>query len=124
MTRLLVVDDSMVIRQMLAQQLATIGYTDIAKAVNGLDALSQMMDAADKRAAFDIVLLDWTMPSMNGYDFLVKCRADKRFAKTAIVMVTAEREEENMVKALEAGATSYLVKPYSSQALEDKMKHV
>jgi two-component system, chemotaxis family, chemotaxis protein CheY len=122
--RMLIVDDNMMMRQMLAAQVGAMGYTDISKAVHGVDAMSQLIDSHEKGTPFDLLLLDWNMPEMNGLDFLIKARNDKRFDKTAIVMITAEGEQQSIVKALEAGATSYLVKPFTPQALQEKIAQV
>ncbi|MGB9151703.1 MAG: response regulator [Alphaproteobacteria bacterium] len=122
--RVLIVDDNMMMRQLLASQLGALGYKGVSKAVNGVDAMNQLIDSAENDNPFDLVLLDWSMPEMNGLDFLVKCRDDERFAKTAIIMITSESEQANMMKALEAGATSYLIKPFSPPALQEKIKEV
>ncbi len=122
--RILVVDDNLMMRQMLASQLNAMDYKDVSKAVHGVDAMSQLIDSHAKGNPFDLVLLDWSMPEMNGLDFLVKCRNDNRFAKTAIVMITSESEKQNIVKALESGATSYLTKPFSPPVLQEKIRQV
>jgi two-component system chemotaxis response regulator CheY len=123
-TRILIVDDNLMMRQMLSTQLGTMGYTNVSKAVNGLDAMDQLIESHEKGDPFHIVLLDWNMPEMDGLDFLRVCRGDKRFTQTAIVMIAAEGEQQNIVKALEIGATSYLVKPYAPDAFEEKIKQV
>ena len=120
--RILIADDNLLVRQMLAQQLEAIGYPNSAKAVNGADAFNQLVEAHEKGTPFRIVVIDWMMPIMNGLDFLTKCRADPRFSKTAIVMVSAECEDHNILKSLEAGATCYLGKPYTVPLLEEKIK--
>jgi two-component system chemotaxis response regulator CheY len=122
--RVLIVDDNMMMRQILSAQLIALGFTNVCKAVNGVDAMNQLLGAIEQNDPFRIILLDWNMPEMNGYDFLQQCRQDKRFDRTAIVMVAAEGEQQNIVKALETGATSYLVKPYVIDALDEKMKQV
>lgn len=122
--RVLIVDDNMMMREMLSAQLKSIGYTDVCKAVNGIDAMTQLLDSHEKGSLFDIVLLDWSMPEMDGIDFLNRCRSDDRFVNTAIVMVSAEGEQKNIVKAMEAGATSYLVKPFSPQVLQEKITQI
>jgi len=123
-TRILIVDDNMMMRQILSAQLGTMGYTNISKAVNGVDALNQLQEAHAKNDPFEIILLDWSMPEMDGFNFLKKCRADKRFEHTAILMIAAEGEQQNIVRALEAGATSYLVKPFAPEVFEEKIKKI
>jgi two-component system chemotaxis response regulator CheY len=122
--RMLIVDDNMMMRQMLAAQLNAMGFTDVCKAANGVDAMNQLLDSYTKHKLFDMVLLDWSMPEMNGMDFLIKCRNDKRFASTAIIMITAEGEQLSIMRALEAGATSYLVKPFSPEIFQEKITQV
>jgi CheY-like chemotaxis protein len=97
--RVLIVDDNIMMRQILSTQLGVLGYTNISKAVNGLDAMNQLNESFEQNNPFHIILLDWSMPEMDGFDFLKKCREDKRFSRTAIVMIAAEGEQQNILKA-------------------------
>lgn len=122
--RVLIVDDNLMMRSMINQGLQSsgIGHTDMA--TNGEEAFTKIEKAHVKSEPYHVVFLDWHMPIMEGYDVLKKCRADERFKKTAFVMLTAEQEEENVIKAIEAGATSYLVKPIALNALRKNLDKV
>jgi two-component system chemotaxis response regulator CheY len=79
------------------------------------------LDAAYNSSPFDLVFLDWNMPEMDGFSLLQKCRADVRFKNLPIVMVTAESERQYVLKALSAGATDYITKPFSNETLRQKI---
>jgi two-component system chemotaxis response regulator CheY len=70
----------------------------------------------------DLVLLDWNMPKMNGYEFLQAIKKDTSYNKVLILMVTTENEMSQVVKALEAGADEYIMKPFEEEALKDKLR--
>jgi len=69
----------------------------------------------------DIALLDWNMPEMNGFEFLERVRKDSEFADLRVMMVTTESEMSQVAKALEAGASEYLMKPFTKEALLEKL---
>lgn len=120
----LIVDDDMIMRGMIHQMLEKIGfhYNNIDYATGGQQALHQLNQASETSTPYDIVLLDWHMPYMSGLEVLEKCRQKSFFDKTAFMMVTAEKRQENVIKAVEMGAMSYLLKPISGQALEKNIK--
>lgn len=122
--RILVVDDNMMIRQMVTAQLNKLGYTDIEKAVNGADAFAKLEAAYANGKPFSITFLDWNMPELNGFEVLRKCRMDARFMPMPIIMLSAESEQRNILQALKAGATSYIIKPLTPEILEKKMAQV
>lgn len=122
--RILVVDDNMMIRQMVTAQLNKLGYTDIEKAVNGADAFAKLEAAYANGKPFNITFLDWNMPELNGFEVLRKCRMDARFMPMPIIMLSAESEQRNILQALKAGATSYIIKPLTPEILEKKMAQV
>lgn len=122
--RFLVVDDHFLLRQMVSTALKTHGVTAIDFASDGEDALSKTNQAQNDHKPYDILLLDWSMPKLNGYDLLRLLRGDKRHSKTAIVMLTAESEDKNIIKALEAGATAFITKPFQPDSLINKLDDV
>ncbi len=122
--RVLVVDDNMMIRQLVTSQLTTLGFKDIDKSINGVEAFTKLEEAHNSGRPYAIALLDWNMPEMNGLDFLKKCRADSRFTGLSIIMLTAESEQRNIMIALKAGATSYIIKPLTVEILEKKINQV
>lgn len=113
--RALIVDDSRFVRSYLRGLLEKRGI-ECEEAGNGMAGL----DCLRVRADFDLVLLDWNMPLMNGLDTLKQIRAEG-FSRTKVLMVTTEAENEYITRALEAGADEYLMKPFDSEALDDKL---
>lgn len=115
----LIVDDHMLMRNMVENFCVALGLKKIKQCSGGQQALTLM-----RAHHFDLVLMDWGMPDLPGVEVLKKLRADKQYEKTAIVMVTAESEDSRLIEALEAGATSYLVKPFSQEEFEKKIRNV
>jgi two-component system chemotaxis response regulator CheY len=111
----MVVDDSKAIRMILSRSLSEMGY-DVCSAADGAEALSLM------REGISLILVDWNMPRMNGLDFVKQLRADPRYSPVTVMMVTTETEVEQMVKALEAGANEYVMKPFTKEIIEDKLR--
>lgn len=112
-SKVLVVDDFEMTRFMLIEALGHFKVSDVTQARSGRRAWSALEAAVSSGKPFSVVFLDWNMPDMNGYDLLTKCRADERFKDLQIVMVTAQRERQDTLKALKAGATGYISKPFS-----------
>lgn len=112
----LVVDDSRAIRSVIARMLREMGYS-VMEAGNGREALDVLAGAQPP----SIALLDWNMPVMDGFALLCELRGDARFAGTRIMMVTTETEIERMQSALAAGADEYLMKPFTPDALREKL---
>jgi two-component system chemotaxis response regulator CheY len=115
--KVLLVDDSSTMRRIQVNQLNALGVKDIVEAENGQDGL-------DKLAAnmpVDFVLLDWNMPIKNGFEFLTEARANAAYAGVKIVMCTSESEKSRVLEALKAGANNYIVKPFTPDALKEKL---
>jgi two-component system chemotaxis response regulator CheY len=104
--------------------LRKMGFTDITEANDGNPAWELVQKAADDGAPFEFIMSDWNMPGMSGLEFLKHCRADERFQKTPFLMVTAEAEQANVVEAVKAGVTNYVVKPFTQEVLNDKIKKI
>ena len=121
---ILVIDDHMLMRKLVSDQLRSIGYRNIDSAINGQDALTKLQRELEAGNEFNIVVLDRGMPVMSGMELLRICRSDQRFDHVAFVMLTGEREQECVMEALKAGATSYIVKPVSKDQLESKIDRV
>lgn len=118
MEKVLIVDDSRAIRRILGTTLRELGF-EVAEAANGQEALERL-DNMDQPVHF--MLVDWNMPKMNGLDFVLKVRENKRFEKSSILMVTTETAVDQMVKALDAGANEYVMKPFTKEIIEDKLR--
>ena len=112
----LVVDDSKAIRSIIGKHLKALGF-EVFEADNGVDALMRLK----KMGGADIVLLDWNMPEMDGFEFLRRVREDQEFSEVRVMMVTTESEMSQVAKALEAGASEYLMKPFTKEALVEKL---
>ena len=116
--KVLVVDDSKAMRRIIKQTLRDLGF-ESGEAEHGLMAL-EVLEA--NPTEFNLILVDWNMPEMNGYEFLCEVRKRDQFADLNILMVTTENEVEQMLKALDAGANEYLMKPFTKDALLDKLE--
>jgi two-component system chemotaxis response regulator CheY len=116
--RAMVVDDSRAMRSLLRNLLKSTGLEVVAEAGNGKEALEQLKAAG----TVDVALVDWNMPEMNGFEFVQAVRADSTWAAVRIIMVTTESEIEKMTKALEAGANEYIMKPFTKDAIKDKLQ--
>jgi two-component system chemotaxis response regulator CheY len=115
MSQAMVVDDSRAMRMILSRNLAEMGY-DVCAAADGAEALALL------REEISLILVDWNMPRMNGLELLKSLRADPRYASVKVMMVTTETELDQMVKALAAGANEYVMKPFTKEILEDKLR--
>ncbi|MCC6364293.1 MAG: response regulator [Bryobacterales bacterium] len=118
MAKALVVDDSRAIRMILTRILKEIGF-EVCEAANGREAL-ELMEA--EKDAVSLVLADWNMPELNGFDMLQQLRRKPEFASLVVVMVTTETELSQMAAALEAGANEYVMKPFTRDILVEKLQ--
>lgn len=114
----IVIDDSSAMRMILKRIVTGLGFT-VTLAEHGQDALDRMA-AADHQ--FDVALIDWNMPVMNGLEFIQVVRDDPRFGNVTLMMVTTESEQSQMVRALAAGAHEYLIKPFTPDAVAEKLE--
>ncbi len=115
--KILSADDSLIMRRIVAGAAETIGFETL-EAKNGAEALAQLSTHKDDIA---LILLDWNMPVMDGYEALCKIRADAQYKDIPILMVTTESEKKSIVKAIQAGANNYLAKPFEKEDLAKKM---
>jgi two-component system chemotaxis response regulator CheY len=120
MPKALVVDDSRVMRRILTGILEELGYR-VCQAGHGLEGLEAIeRERAD--GPFDLILADWNMPEMNGLDFVHALRKDSRNRGMTVMMVTTETQVEQMVAALAAGASEYVMKPFTKDVIVDKLR--
>lgn len=115
--RALVIDDSAVIRTVLTRILTGLGF-EVVTAGHGKEALERLSEGA----RFDIALVDWNMPEMNGYEFIKSVRASVDWRDLPLMMVTTETEMEQVVRALAAGANEYLMKPFTAEMVQEKLQ--
>ena len=115
--RALIIDDSKAMRSILARMLRGLGF-EIVEAANGCEAMEHLQ-AVGK---FDIALVDWNMPEMNGFAFVRAVRANHLYDGVLLMMVTTETEMENVVRALAAGANEYVMKPFTQEVILEKLQ--
>ncbi len=119
--KILIADDHFLIRQFVRNTLQESKVQDVQTAADGNEAIDLVQKAKLADQPFDIVFLDWNMPTISGLEVLSFFRAKPEYANTAFVMLTAESEQQNIMKAIKAGATSYIVKPVSPADLGKKL---
>ena len=119
MIKILVVDDFATMRKVIRNLLKQIGYENVVEAENGQIALRTLQSQK-----IDFVISDWNMPNMSGLELLKAVRADEDLKKTPFLMVTAEALKENVVEAVKAGVNNYIVKPFTAEVLEEKIKKI
>lgn len=114
--RALVIDDSRTVRLIIGKVLTELGM-EVIEAGNGREGLEQLRQPP----GVELVLVDWNMPEMNGLDFIKAIRAQRAYDGIRLVMVTTETEQEQVVRALDAGANEYLMKPFTKEVLVAKL---
>ncbi|MCS7150220.1 MAG: response regulator [Caldimicrobium sp.] len=119
MKKALVVDDSKAIRQIERKYLEELGFY-VLEAENGEEALQILKENSD----LDLILLDWHMPIMNGYEFLKKMRENSAYSHIKVMMVTTENQQKSVIDAIMAGANEYLMKPFDKEMLETKIRYL
>jgi len=115
--KLLVVDDSSVIRKVI-KAAADVLQMETEEAQDGIDALEKLSKIYRE---IDLILLDWNMPEMNGYDVLVEIKTNEKYKDIPVMMVTTEGQKSSIVAAVRAGADNYLTKPFTVEELESKI---
>lgn len=115
--KVLIADDSVSMRRILERALMKLGFHDFVSVSTGTEAV-HAQDAADD--GFDLIITDWLMPSMDGIELTERVRTGA-WPQTPILMISTHHGEEQIVEALQAGVTNYLVKPFSFEALHTKV---
>ena len=116
---ILVADDYALTREMLRSILKQLGFGNVAAVEDGKKALARIQEEN-----YDLVICDWNMPDMSGLEVLRAVRSDPRTRKLRFLMLTAEAYKENVVEAIKAGVSGYIVKPFTAQTLSDKIEEV
>lgn len=114
--RALVIDDSRTMRRIVVAALRSLGFETV-EAQHGREAL----DVLESGEEVDLACIDWNMPVMTGYDFVVATRANPEWRDITLMMVTTESEHGHIVRALAAGAHEYVIKPFTADAIRDKL---
>jgi two-component system chemotaxis response regulator CheY len=118
MNQVLIIDDSRAMRNILRKIMQGIGFA-VIEAGNGQEALERL---AENSSELTLALVDWNMPVMNGYEFVCAVREDQGYSNLKLVMVTTETEPARMVKALMAGVDEFVMKPFTTEILVEKLK--
>lgn len=117
--RVLVVDDFATMRRIVKGVLKQLGFSKIIEAQDGTDALDVL-----KKEEVGLIVSDWNMPNMTGLDLLKAVRGDDSLKGIPFVMVTAEGMKENVVEAVKAGVTNYIIKPFTPETFSEKIQGV
>ena len=115
----LVVDDAATMRRIVRSLLRELGIKNVREAEDGEMAFEDL-----KRQKADLVVSDWAMPKMTGIELLRAIRQDEALKEIPVLMVTAESKKENIMEAVQAGVSNYIVKPFNSKTLEDKLNKI
>lgn len=115
----LVVDDFPTMRRIVRSLLKELGFTNVEEAEDGQDALNKL-----RAGKFEFVVSDWNMPNLDGLEMLKEIRQDDALKELPVLMVTAEAKKENIIAAAQAGASGYVVKPFTAATLEEKLNKI
>jgi two-component system chemotaxis response regulator CheY len=117
--KFLVVDDFSTMRRIVRNLLKELGFTNVDEAEDGAVALGKL-----REGNFEFVVSDWNMPNMDGLTLLQNVRADARLKTLPFLMITAEAKKENIIAAAQAGASGYIVKPFTAATLQEKLDKI
>ncbi|MCG6534599.1 MAG: response regulator [Syntrophales bacterium LBB04] len=117
--KILVVDDFATMRKVVRNLLKQAGFENVVEADDGVNALKVL-----KGGKIDFIISDWNMPNMTGIDLLRAVRADGELNKTPFLMVTAEALQDNVIEAVKAGVSNYIVKPFTAEVLNEKITKI
>jgi len=117
--KFLVVDDFSTMRRIVRNLLKELGFTNVQEAEDGVDALNKL-----RSEEFEFVVTDWNMPNMTGIELLKSIRADAKLKHLPVMMITAEAKKENIIEAAQAGASGYIVKPFTAATMDEKLKKI
>ncbi len=116
---ILIVDDYNTMIRIICNLLKQLGYENIDNATDGATALAKL-----RAGRYGLVISDWNMEPMSGYDLLKEIRADDALGEIPFIMITAESKTENVIAAKRAGVSNYIVKPFNAQTLQSKIAAV
>jgi two-component system chemotaxis response regulator CheY len=116
---ILIVDDYKTMIRIIRNLLKQIGFEDVDEAADGSEALAKL-----RQKKYSLIISDWNMEPMTGYELLKEVRSDMQLSKTPFIMVTAESKTENVIAAKKAGVNNYIVKPFNAQTLKSKIDSV
>ncbi len=117
--KVLIVDDFATMRRILKNILKQLGFKNLVEADDGTSAWDILQGQS-----IDLIISDWNMPKMTGLELLKKVRASDNHKRTPFLMVTAEAQKQNVIEAVQAGVSNYVVKPFTAEAISDKLEKI
>ena len=117
--KILVVDDMSTMRRIVMNIMKQLGFARVEEAENGEGALLKL-----RAESFGFIISDWNMPVMTGIELLRAVRADDKLKTIPFLMVTAEAQKDNLLEAIQAGVSNYIVKPFTAEILQEKMNKI
>jgi two-component system, chemotaxis family, chemotaxis protein CheY len=123
-TRILVIDDMLSIRDLVKNQLKSMGLKNLVEAEDGEQGLKVLIQQNASGSPIELVISDWNMPKMSGLDLLKQVRATPEWQSLPFVLLTSESEREQVTEAVLAGVSQYIVKPFTAKIFEEKIKGV
>lgn len=120
--KILIVDDMKTMRVLMRKRLAELGLTEVVEAQDGEEAWRELEKAIKAQQPFQLVISDWAMPQLKGIHLLKRIRSHSQMKGLAFVMLTAENEAESVKEAIQEGVTNYLVKPFTTEIFQEKVK--
>ncbi len=122
--KVIVIDDMMTMRKIITKMLKNMGFSNIQEADDGATAWPMIEEAHASGEPFQFIVSDWNMPKMSGLDLLIKIRATEEMKATPFLMITAEAEQSNVVKVVQAGVSNFIVKPFKPDTLKEKIEKI
>lgn len=123
-TKFLIVDDVSTMRKIIKNILSELGYSNMVEAVDGANALEVLALHAKTDEPVQFIISDWNMPNMMGIDLLKYCKKTPEYKALPFVLVTAESEQHQILEAVKAGVSDYIVKPFSAAKVKEKIERV
>lgn len=117
--KILVFDDMVTMRRIVRNILKQLRFANTDEAENGQDGLQKL-----RTGKYDFVVSDWNMPVMTGIDMLRTIRADENLKSIPVLMVTAEAQQSNLIEAVQAGVSNYIVKPFTAETMQEKIAKI
>ena len=117
--KILVVDDFSTMRRIVRNLLKELGFANVEEAEDGAVALQKLQEGG-----FDFVVTDWNMPNIDGLQLLQAIRSNPALSHLPVLMITAEAKKENIIAAAQAGASGYIVKPFTAATLAEKLQKI
>src|SRR5688572_5891711 len=119
-TRVLIVDDMLTMRNLVKAQMRAMGFKVFFEVDNGENGYNLLLKQHEAKEPIGLVLSDWNMPVLTGLEFLKKTRAQPQFKDLPFLMITAEGEQGQVVEAIKAGVSNYLIKPFTPASIQEK----